>query len=251
VPHQRFSYTYDAPIQTRGTAWSWCRRAARQPAPAVSPITVSATSANHHRRRRRQHGDQVLRAGSAGPIEFVVARVERIGPDSDVLPAAALTHPAASPTRLTAANAAIRTHAARMAGTDPWPPPSGSAPRARGDQLRVRRDVRGHHCAEALASGHGVRRHRPRHDCCAGRRLRPDTPGHLVGEGATHAWSRSLLTAGARAAAFDPSTGGRVGRDHLTVATSVTTPMWPDLRDLPRARPRRANRDQTGHCRAV
>jgi transglutaminase-like putative cysteine protease len=45
--------------------------------------------------------------------------------------------------------------------------------------------------------------------------------GHLLGEGGTHAWVEAIVAdaAGARAVAFDPSSGRRAGRDYLTVAT--------------------------------
>src|SRR5258708_15158087 len=124
VLRQRFSYTYDAPVRD------------------LDHRLVVVPPGRHGDQRRRRHSITVSAAGARTPhqrdavgnmvtrsrvplvpdrVEFVVdAVVERVGPGTDVLvPTATLTDSRLlRPTRLTAADAAIRRLAATMADQD-------------------------------------------------------------------------------------------------------------------------------------
>jgi len=123
VLRQRFSYTYDAPVRDLDHGWSWCRHAGTatsggggtrlpSPLPTPGPPTGGTPPAIW---------SPGLACHCAGQGRVVVhAVVERVGPGTDVLvPAAALTDSRLlRPTRLTAADAAIRRLAATMADQD-------------------------------------------------------------------------------------------------------------------------------------
>jgi transglutaminase-like putative cysteine protease len=161
-------------------------------------------------------------------VEFVVeAVVERTRSGSDVLlPAAALTDPRLlRPTRLTAADPAIRELAATMAGPD-------ALATAERFCAYVHEAISYAHgvtsiattAAEALAGGRGVCQdsaHAMIALCRASGLPARYVSGHLLGEGGTHAWVEVVVAdaAGARAVAFDPCNGRRAGLDYLTVAT--------------------------------
>ena len=124
VLRQRFSYTYDAPVRDLDHRLVVVppRRHGDQRRLRHS-ITVSAANARTTHRRDAA-GNLVTRSRVPlvpDRVEFVVdAVVERVGPSSGVLlPAAALTDPRLlRPTRLTAADAAIRRLAGTMADQD-------------------------------------------------------------------------------------------------------------------------------------
>jgi transglutaminase-like putative cysteine protease len=231
VLHQRFSYAYDAPVRDlRHRLVVVPPRQHGNQRRLSASITVSAPDARTTNRRDAA-GNTVTRCFVAvvpDRIEFVVAAgVERIGAESDVLlPAAALTDPRLlRPTPLTAADAAIRTHAARMAGPDNLATAQRFCAYVH-EAINFESGVTSvaTTAAEALASGRGVCQdtaHVMIALCRAAGLPARYVSGHLVGEGATHAWVEVIVAdpAGARAVAFDPSTGGRVGRDYLTVAT--------------------------------
>ncbi len=190
VLRQRFSYTYDAPVRDLDHRLVVVppRRHGDQRRRRHS-ITVSAADARTTHRRDAA-GNIVTRSRVPlvpDRVEFVVdAVVERVGPGTDVLvPAAALTDSRLlRPTRLTAADAAIRRLAATMADQDRL---------ATADRFcaYVHEAIRYAYgatsvattAAEALASGQGV------------------------------------CQDAARAVALDPCNGCRVGANYLTVAT--------------------------------
>jgi len=124
VLRQRFSYTYDRPVRDLDHRLVVVppRRHGNQRRRRHS-ITVSAADARTTHRRDAA-GNLVTRSRVPlvqARVEFVVdVVVERVGPGTDVLvPAAALTDSRLlRPTRLTAADAAIRRLAATMADQD-------------------------------------------------------------------------------------------------------------------------------------
>jgi transglutaminase-like putative cysteine protease len=231
VLHQRFHYTYDAPVRD------------------LNHRLVVVPPPRHGDQRRRQHSITVSapeawtdhRHDAAGntvtrsrvplvpeEIEFVVeAVVEREAPGADVLlPAAALTDPRMlRPTRLTDADATIRDLAASMAGPDPL----ATAERICTYVYEAMAYAHGvtsiaTTAAEALAGGRGVCQdtaHIMIALCRAIGLPARYVSGHLLGEGGTHAWVEVIVAnaAGARAVAFDPCHGRRAGKDYLTVAT--------------------------------
>jgi len=231
VLQQRFLYTYDAPVRDLNHRLvvvpprrhgDQCRRR--------HSITVHAVDARTTHRRDTA-GNTVTRSRVPlvpDRVEFMVeAVVERVGPPTDaLLPAAALTDPRLQrPTRLTAADPAIHELAAAMAGAD------GRATAERFCAY-VHEAISYVHgvtavdttAAEALAGGRGVCQdaaHVMIALCRAAGLPARYVSGHLLGEGGTHAWVEVIVAdaAGARAMAFDPSTGRRAGRDYLTVAT--------------------------------
>jgi transglutaminase-like putative cysteine protease len=157
-------------------------------------------------------------------IEVVV---ERGRPVSNVLlPAQALTDPRfLRPTRLTAADPAIRELAGAMASQNRLATAErfclfvhGAISYAYGITSVATTAV------EALAAGGGVCQdaaHVMIALCRAIGLPARYVSGHLLGEGGTHAWVEVIVAdaAGARAVAFDPCNGRGAGRDHLTVAT--------------------------------
>jgi transglutaminase-like putative cysteine protease len=231
VLHQRFSYTYNAPVRELDHRLVVVppRRHGDQRRRQHS-ITVSAADARTAHRRDAA-GNTVTRARVPlvpHGVEFVVeAVVERVGPGTDVLlPAAALTDPRLlRPTRLTAADPAITELAATMASPD-------RLATAERFCAYVHEAISYAHgvtsvattAAEALAGGRGVCQdsaHVMIALCRAAGLPARYISGHLLGEGGTHAWVEVIVAdaAGARAVPFDPCNGRRVGRDYLTVAT--------------------------------
>ena len=229
--HQRFEYSYDAPVRDLNHRLVVVppKRHGDQRLRRHS-ITVSAADACTTR-RKDSTGNTVIRARVpliADRIEFVVeAVVERTRSGSGVLlPAAALSDPRLlQPTRLTAADAAIRNLAATMAGPD-------RLATAERFCAYVHEAISYAHgvtsiattAAEALAGGRGVCQdsaHVMIALCRAAGLPARYVSGHLLGEGGTHAWVEAIIaeSAGARAVAFDPCNGRRAGMDYLTVAT--------------------------------
>jgi transglutaminase-like putative cysteine protease len=231
VLHQRFRYTYDAPVRDLNHRLVVVppRRHGDQRRRLYS-IIVSAADARttHH---RDAAGNMVTRSRVPlvpDRVEFVVeAVVERVGQGSDVLlPVAALTDPRLlRPTRLTAADPAIRELGATMAGPDRLATAErfcayvhGAISYAHGVTSVATT------AAEALAGGRGVCQdaaHVMIALCRATGLPARYVSGHLLGEGGTHAWVEVIVadSAGARAVAFDPCNGRRTGRDYLTIAT--------------------------------
>ncbi|HSI94293.1 MAG TPA: transglutaminase family protein [Jiangellaceae bacterium] len=231
VLHQRFHYSYDAPVRDLNHRLVVVppRRHGDQRRRRHS-ITVSAADARTTHRQDTA-GNTVTRSRVPlvpQEIEFVVeAVVERVSPGSDVrVPAAVLTDPRLlQPTRLTAADPAIRKLAATMAG----PEPLATAERF---CTYVHQAISYAHgvtsiattAAEALAGGRGVCQDAAHVMIALCRAVGLPTryvSGHLLGEGGTHAWVEVIVAdaAGARAVAFDPCHGRRAGSDYLTVAT--------------------------------
>jgi transglutaminase-like putative cysteine protease len=231
VLRQRFSYAYDAPVRDLDHRLVVVppRRHGDQRRRRHS-ITVSAADARTTHRRDAA-GNLVTR--SRVPlvperVEFVVdAVVERVGSCTDVLmPAFALTDSRLlRPTRLTAADAAIRRLAAAMADQDRL---------ATADRFcaYVHEAIRYAHgvtsvattAAEALAGGWGVCQdaaHVMIALCRAIGLPARYVSGHLLGEGGTHAWVEVIIADAdaARAVPLDPCNGCRAGANYLTVAT--------------------------------
>ncbi|HKE50142.1 MAG TPA: transglutaminase family protein [Actinomycetes bacterium] len=229
--HQSFAYTYDAPVEhLRHRLVVVPPRQHGNQRRRSHSVTVSAADARTTNRPDAA-GNTVTRSYVPvvpDHVEFVVAaEVERLGPDTDpFLPSSALTDPwFLRPTRLTAADSAIRRHAARIASTDALATAQRfcafvhEAIRFEAGATSVATTA-----AEALAGGRGVCQdsaHVMIALCRATGLPARYVSGHLVGEGATHAWVEVLIAhpAGARAVAFDPSSGRSVGRNYLTVAT--------------------------------
>jgi transglutaminase-like putative cysteine protease len=163
-------------------------------------------------------------------VEFRVAAIlERVRDDGPtVLPADALLSPRLlRPTRLTAADDALRALASDLA----W---SGDTPLERAaricdlvhtaityacDVTSVRTTA-----AEALAGGRGVCQdsaHVMLALCHLTGLPARYVSGHLLGQGGTHAWVEVVVrgTRDAVAVAFDPCNGRRAGSGYVTVAT--------------------------------
>jgi transglutaminase-like putative cysteine protease len=229
--HQRFRYTYDAPVRDLNHRLVVVppRRHGDQRRRRHS-ITVSGADARTTHRRDAA-GNTITRSRVPlvpDQVEFVMqAVVERVGPGSDMLlPAAALTDPRLlRPTRLTAADPAIRKLAATMAGQD-------SLAAAERLCAYVHEAISYTHgvtsvattAAEAFAAGRGICQdsaHIMIALCRAAGLPARYVSGHLLGEGGTHAWVEVIVPdpAGARAVPFDPCNGRRAGRDYLTIAT--------------------------------
>jgi transglutaminase-like putative cysteine protease len=231
VLHQRFRYTYDGPVRD------------------LDHRLVVVPPRQHGDQRRRRHSITVSAAGArtthrrdgAGntvtrsrvplvpdQVEFVVeAVVDRVGPLTDVLlPAAALTDPRLlRPTRLTAADPAIRQAASTMVGDDHLATAERFCAYVH-EAITYQYGVTSvtTTAAEALAAGSGVCQdsaHVMIALCRAAGLPARYVSGHLLGEGGTHAWVEVVVAhpAGARAVAFDPCNGRRAGREYLTVAT--------------------------------
>jgi len=231
VLQQCFRYTYDAPVRDVNQRLVVVppRRHGNQRR-RLHSVTVSAADARSA--RRRDAAGNIITEFHVplvpDSVEFVVeAVVDRVGTGSDVLlPAAVLTDPRLlRPTRLTAADPAIRALAATMASHDRL----ATAERFCG---YVHETITYAHgatsvattAAEALAGGHGVCQdtaHIMIALCRAAALPARYVSGHLLGEGGTHAWVEVVVAdaAGARAVAFDPCNGRRAGSDYLTVAT--------------------------------
>jgi transglutaminase-like putative cysteine protease len=232
VLRQRFRYDYDGPafnlehrlvVVPRARHGSLRRR--------LHSVEVSVPDARVTN-RRDAYGNVVVQVGiDVVPItvEFALtAVVERIGPRVDaVLPLSALTDQRLlRPTRLTAADGAIRDLAADVRA-------------ASGDRLEFAEQccavvkaaisyefgVTSHTttAAEALAGGRGVcqdHAHLALAICRAAGVPARYISGHLLGDSGTHAWIEVVVPNGdvARAVAFDPCNGCRAGSGHLPVA---------------------------------
>jgi transglutaminase-like putative cysteine protease len=231
VLHQRFRYTYDAPVRDLNHRLVVVPpRQHGDQRRRLHSITVSAAGARTTQRRDAA-GNTITRSYVPlvpDHVEFEVeAVVERVGPGSDVLlPAAALTDPRLlRPTPLTAADPAIRDMAATMAGPDRLATAERFCEYVH-DAIRYAHDVTSvaTTAAAALAGGRGVCQdsaHVMIALCRAVGLPARYVSGHLLGEGGTHAWVEVVVAdpAGARAVPFDPCNGRRAGRDYLTVAT--------------------------------
>ena len=231
VLRQRFCYTYDGPVRDLDHRLVVVppRRHGDQRRRRHS-ITVSAADARTTH-RRDVAGNTVTRSRVPlvrDRVEFVVeAIVERVGPGIDVpVPATALTDSRLlRPTRLTAADAAIRRLAVTMADRDRLETADRFC-------AYVHEAIRYAHgvtsvattAAEALAGGWGVCQdaaHVMIALCRAIELPARYVSGHLLGEGGTHAWVEVIVAdaGAARAVALDPCNGCRVGANYLTVAT--------------------------------
>jgi transglutaminase-like putative cysteine protease len=234
VLRQHFSYAYDAPVQDLNHRLVVVppRRHGDQRRLRHSIIVSAANARTTH--RHDAAGNLVTRARVPlvpDRVEFVVdAVVERSAePGPGVLmPAAALTDSRLlRPTRLTAADAAIRRLAARMADRDGL---------ATADRFcaYVHKAISYAYgvtsvtttAAEALAGGQGVCQdsaHVMLALCRAIGLPARYVSGHLLREGGTHAWVEVIVadagSGAARAVALDPCNGCRVGVNYLTVAT--------------------------------
>jgi transglutaminase-like putative cysteine protease len=231
VLHQRFRYSYDAPVRDLDHRLVVVpRRQHGGQRRRLQSVTVSGAGGRTTTGRDRD-GNTVTRARLPlvpEGVEFVVAAVvERAGPATDVLlPAAARTDPRLLlPTRLTTPDAAILDLAATLAGPDPLETAERCC-------AHVHQAIAYEHgvtsvattAAEALAGGRGVCQdsaHVMLAVCRAAGVPARYVSGHLLGEGGTHAWVEVVVPdpAGARAVAFDPCNGRRAGNDYLTVAT--------------------------------
>jgi transglutaminase-like putative cysteine protease len=235
VLHQRFRYSYDGPVRDLDHRLVVVpRRQHGGQRRRLQSVTVSVPGARTTTTRtttaRDRDGNTVSRARVPlvpAEVEFEVAAVvERSGPADVLLPATARTdRRLLEPTRLTAADAAIRDVAARLAGPDPI----ATAERYCDYVYQAIRYEYGATsvlttAAEALAGGRGVCQdsaHVMIALCRAAGQPSRYVSGHLLGEGGTHAWVEVVVAdpAGARAVAFDPCNGRRAGNDYLTVAT--------------------------------
>lgn len=203
VLHQRFVYTYDAPVRD------------------LDHRLVVVPPQRHGDQRRRLHSVTVSAEGARiancrdgagntvtrvrvprvpGRVEFVLAAVvERAWPEAGaVLPAAALTDPRwLQPTRLTAADPVIRDLATAMAGKDVLATAErfcgyvhGALAYAPGKTSVTTT------AADALAAGSGVCQdsaHLMIALCRAAGLPARYVSGHLLGDGGTHAWVEVLV----------------------------------------------------------
>jgi transglutaminase-like putative cysteine protease len=227
---QRFTYSYDRPVQDidhrlmvipRRRHGDACRR--------LHQLQVSAADARTTVRRDRSGNVEVrvLIRRVAESVTFQVAAVvERVGAGSDVqLPTSALTDPRLlRPTARTTADEAIATTAHSLAGRDRLETAERlcayvhSAIRYEYGATSVATTA-----AEALAGGRGVCQDSAHIMIALCRQLRLPAryvSGHLLGEGGTHAWVEVIVPHGdtARGVAFDPCNGRRAGAGYLTVA---------------------------------
>jgi len=228
---QQVTYDYDGPaynldhklvVIPRARHGSLRRR--------LHTVSVSAPEARV-RSGRDGHGNLVVRVGVDvvdASVSFTVAAVvERKGAPADaVLPASALTDPRwLRPTRLTAADDAIRSLAVAARAADPLDFAAGLCQQVR-VAMPYEYGVTSHvtTAAEALALGRGVcqdHAHVALAACRAAGVPSRYVSGHLLGDSGTHAWIEVAVGDGdgARAVAFDPCNGCRAGARHLPVAT--------------------------------
>jgi transglutaminase-like putative cysteine protease len=249
ILRQRFSYAYDTPVRDldhRLVVVPPRRHGTQRLLWHSIAITGSAADARTTHRRNAA-GNLVTRYRAPlvpDTIEFALeAVIERDGPGFGAsLPAAALTDPRLlRPTRLTAADTAIRRLAATMAGQGGLADQDGLAAADRIcayvhqaiDYVPGATSV-DTTAAEALAGGQGVCQdsaHVMIALCRAIGLPARYVSGHLRGEGGTHAWVEVIVPdmeqnasagndgSGARAVALDPCNGCRAGLNYLTVAT--------------------------------
>lgn len=232
VLRQRFRYDYDGPayalehrlvVVPRARHGSLRRRLHR--------VEVSVPDARV-RTGRDAHGNVVVRVGIdvvPASLEFAVAAVvQRVGPRLDaVLPGSALRDPRLlRPTRLTAADDAIRELAAELrAETADHLEFAERCCAAVHAAIGYEYGLTSHAttAAEALAGGRGVcqdHAHVALAICRAAGVPARYVSGHLIGDSGTHAWLEVVVADGehARGVAFDPCNGGRTGSRHLPVA---------------------------------
>jgi transglutaminase-like putative cysteine protease len=234
---QTFRYSYDSPVT------------------AVRQRLVCVPRARHGDQSRRRHrlsvhlgsdgpavtvprrsgrdraGNSVLRVlvpAVSSSLEFrlfaELSRVRVEGPPR--LPASALRDPRLLlPTRLTAADDRVRELAASCASADP-PATVESINHAVRRTLVYRPGATGVSttAAQALALGAGVCQdyaHIMLAVCRVSGIAARYVSGHLIGEGASHAWVEAVLPSrdGAVAMAFDPCNDRRAGYSYVTVAT--------------------------------
>jgi transglutaminase-like putative cysteine protease len=233
VLEQSFRYDYDAPVESL-----------RQRLVVVPPARHGSQHRRAHRLevrgararrglRRDAHGNVVawVRAERvADAVEFRVAAIlERVRDDGPpVLPAEALRSPRLlRPTRLTAADDALRALAGELAGNRDTP--LESAERICGLVHAAITYQHGVTCvrttaAQALAGGRGVCQdsaHVMLAVCHLAGLPARYVSGHLLGQGGTHAWVEVVVPRArdAVAVAFDPCNGRRAGSGYVTVAT--------------------------------
>ena len=224
VLHQRFRYSYDGPVRDLDHRLVVVpRRQHGDQRRRLQSVTVSVERARITNRPDAV-GNTVTRIRVPlvpAQVEFVVdAVVERAGPvPGAALPAAALTDPRLLlPTRLTAADPAIRDLAAAMASRDGLETAERfcayvhGALAYSGGRTSITTTA-----AEVLTGGSGVCQdsaHLMIALCRAAGLPARYVSGHLLGEGGTHAWVEAVVpdSAGARAVALDPCNGLRRGR---------------------------------------
>ncbi|MDP9240473.1 MAG: transglutaminase family protein [Actinomycetota bacterium] len=233
VLRQRFRYDYDGPafnLDHRLVAVPRARHGSLRR--RLHSVEVSAQRARVTR-RRDGFGNVVVQVGLdvvPDSVEFAVtAVVERVGPRVDaVLPLSAVRDPRLlRPTRLTAADTAIRDLTA-----DVLSPDGDHREFAERCCAAVRAAITYEYgvtsftttAAEALARGAGVCQdhvHVALAVCRAAGVPARYVSGHLLGDSGTHAWIEVIVADGdlARAVAFDPCNGCRAGSRHLPVAT--------------------------------
>lgn len=235
VLEQSFRYEYDAPVQglrqrlvvvPPARHGSQYRRAHR----------LQVTGAQVRRRVRRDADGNVVAWLEAErvpqAIEFRLAAVlERVGDDGPtVLPARALSSPRLlRPTRLTAADEQLRAMAGRIAAESAGDTAEDTADRiseAVSQSITYTPGVTlvNTTAAEALAAGHGVCQdyaHVMLAICHILQLPARYVSGHLLGQGATHAWVEVIVPRGghAEAIALDPCNRRRTDGGYVTIAT--------------------------------
>jgi len=241
VLRQQFRYDYDGPaydLEQRLVAIPPARHGAMRR--RLHSVDVSAPGARTTSRRDR-HGNLVVRVRLDIVPESVVftvsAVVERGGPVTDArVPASALTDPRhLRPTRLTAADPALRALAAelRAAAADDLDFADRCCATVRESvAYEFGRTSVSTTAAQAYALGRGVcqdQAHVMLALCRAAGVPARYVSGHLLGEGGSHAWVEVIVPDGtaARAVAMDPCNGCRAGGRHIPVAVGR------DYRDVP------------------
>jgi transglutaminase-like putative cysteine protease len=231
VIHQRFRYSYDAPVRDLDHRLVVVpRRRHGDQILRRQSVTVSAEGASiaSHRNGAGNMITRIRVPQVARQVEFALdAELERAGPQAGaILPAGALSDPRLLlPTRLTAADLAIRELATALTSRDALASAERFCAYVHGalayahDTTTVTTTA-----AEALAVGSGVCQdsaHLMLALCRSAGLPARYVSGHLLGEGGTHAWVEVVVPdpAGARAVALDPCNGRPAGRDYVTVAT--------------------------------
>jgi transglutaminase-like putative cysteine protease len=231
VLRQTFRYDYDRPVhdlRQRLVVVPAARHGSARR--LLAGLTASAPDAVVVSRRHRTGTVVVTAELDVVPesVEFTLeAVVERRGAYRDhQLPVAAASHPRwLRPTRLTAADDAVRALAAPLRGGHPLDVAEAACVAVHAAMpyeygVTSPRTT----ASEALAAGRGVCQDHAhvmlailRSAGVAARYV----SGHLLGEGGTHAWVEVLVPDGdgTRAVAMDPCNGCRVDARYLTVAT--------------------------------
>ncbi len=232
--HQRFSYVYEEPVSDldhRLVVIPRRRHGSDRRLRATLTISTPEPVPSDLAERRDRLGNRVSRVRmSSVPVAVTFelsAVVERDGPmTAPRLSAGALTAPALlRHTRLTAADLAIRERARALVGRSPLATAEAVCGFAHSAIAYVPGSTTvSTTAAEALAGGRGVCQDHAHLMLAMCRAV--DVParyvsGHLLGEGATHAWVEVLVSdgeGGARAVAFDPCNNRRAGAGYVTVA---------------------------------